>query len=489
MASEARDPSNRSCAAVSGPTDRPMVHHRWFVPAVVAIVCWSLTTHGKYSVSGDEPHYLMIAESLWRDGDLDLRNNYQENHGRRFGVEQLEPDLHALPARDGRLLSVHDLGLPLLLLPAYVGATAVAAQVPESTLRRFRMNQGLFAYSLLTLVMIGITATAAGLTRSALVAAGAAPALASATVLTLWLSPPLLSNSFLLFPEPVALLATAWALVVATRPALGVSQTLVFAGALGLLPWFHRKFAVYAAALLLAVALVRRARHEGATSGVAAAALVIFSVPSIVLAFWMWSHWGHVGGALVLERAPFSLNALRNGSLGLLVDRENGLLVWAPVYLLLPLAWGCAWRRNWPWLLPALSLYILSAAHDLWWGGFSPAGRFLVPLVPLAAFVAVPALGVPLVRIVCLALIIPQAAISAYGWQYPRALWPQGDGENRVVGTLLSWLGGSDRVLPALRSAPAETGRALVMLVTVAAANLGMWLALRTRPMAGQKGD
>ena len=43
------------------------------VPIVTVLFTWTLTTHGKFSVSGDEPHYLMIAESLLGDRDLDLR--------------------------------------------------------------------------------------------------------------------------------------------------------------------------------------------------------------------------------------------------------------------------------------------------------------------------------------------------------------------------------------------------------------------------------
>jgi hypothetical protein len=454
---------------------------RWFVPGVVVIVCWSLTTHGKYSTSGDEPHYLIVAESLWRDGDIDLRNNYRDNHGRRFGVDNLQPELHARDAPDGRFLSVHDIGLPVLLLPAYAAATSFADMVPESTLRRFRMSRGLFAYSLLSLLMIGVTATAAALTRSALIAAGASGGLASAVVLALWLSPPILSNSFLLFPEPIALLATAAALVVATHTGRNTGWLIMLAAVLGLLPWFHRKFAVYAAALLLAVALYRKSRGGRLPLRTAIAAATVFALPTGMLAFWMWQQWGHVGGALVLERAPFSLATLRHGSLGLLVDRENGLFVWAPIYLLLPLALVWSWRDNWPWFLPAAALFLLSAAHDLWWGGFSPAGRFLVPLVPLAAIASFPVLHVPLIRALCLVLVIPQVAISAYGWQHPRALWPQGDGVNRVLTALLGWVGGSDRFLPSLRAAPAQLGHAVVIMVTVAAANLAAWWSIRWR--------
>ena len=51
------------------------------IAAIVFLFTWTLTTHGKYSASGDEPHYLMIAESLRTDGDLNVANNYLQNDG------------------------------------------------------------------------------------------------------------------------------------------------------------------------------------------------------------------------------------------------------------------------------------------------------------------------------------------------------------------------------------------------------------------------
>src|SRR4029453_17002757 len=63
---------------------------RTWVAATIFIFTWSLTTHGKYSVSGDEPHYLMITHSLLVDGDLDVANNYDSNDGRFFGHAGLD---------------------------------------------------------------------------------------------------------------------------------------------------------------------------------------------------------------------------------------------------------------------------------------------------------------------------------------------------------------------------------------------------------------
>lgn len=450
-----------------------MLRTRWFVPATVFVVCWTLTTHGKYSVSGDEPHYLIVSQSLVADGDLDLRNNHESGQSSLFGVKDLQPGLHARETPDGKLFPVHDVGLPVALLPVYVVATQLSRLPSEPVLRRFRMNRGLFAYSLISLFIIGMTTTAAALTRGALIASGTAPGLASGVVLATWLSPPVLSNSFLVFPEAFALIVSAWAVRVAAAssevPSRFSSMLLVLS--LGLLPWFHRKYAIYGAAVLFAVAWCHREKLARVTTPQRAAALTLFVVPQIALALWTWSHWGNVGGALVLERAPFSWDTLRVGWLGQLVDRENGLLVWAPIYLLLPLAWALDWRRNWVWLLPTASLFVISAAHDQWWGGFSPAARFLVPLVPVFAFVGVVLLKYPILRWAYVALLLPQAVVSAYGWQHPRWLWPQGDGHNRVISAVLEWFGGTENALPSLRSSVPSIGRARIVLALVAVTN------------------
>ena len=98
----------------------------------------------------------MIAQSLWADGDLDVGNNYERHDGVLFGAAGLQPEIHARPGRFGRILPVHDIGVPILLLPAYVAATKLATLPADTTLQRFRMNRGLFAYALISLVIIAV---------------------------------------------------------------------------------------------------------------------------------------------------------------------------------------------------------------------------------------------------------------------------------------------------------------------------------------------
>lgn len=456
----------------------------WLAPVVIFLVCWTLTTHGKYSASGDEPHYLMVCESLRADGDLDLRNNYLNDDGRRFGAAGLQMDQHGRETPSGRILPVHDIGLPIVLLPVYVAATTVSSLAPEPVLSRFRMTRGLFAYSLIAICIIGTVTAAAAITRRALMAQGASPALASAVVTVAWLSPPVLSNSFLIFPEAFALLATALAIRVAwAGPDESSRGRMIWlAIALGLLPWFHRKYLFYAAALFAATLWQQRDTTTPlkAQRPALLLALGLFATPSIALAIWTWHYWGDPRGALMLEGAPFSLDAFRTGLLGLLLDRENGLFVWAPIYLLLPAAWVVAGRRYAVWLVPVIYLWFVSAGHLQWWGGFSPAGRFLVPLVPIFVAVGAAALRYRPFRYASLALLLPQVLISAIGWGHTRSLWPQGNGHNRVVSDLLRWIGADESWLPSLRTDAQAMHRALACLAIVAGVNAAAW-ALRRR--------
>jgi len=447
---------------------------------LILLVSWGLTTHGKYSATGDEPHYLMVAQSLRADHDLDVANNYAQGDSRFFGGADLQPEQHARLSRFGTLLPVHDIGVPVVLVPAFIVATRLATVPSDDTLKRFRMNRGLFAYSIISLVIITIVSLAGALTIGALEEHRVPQWTAMLVVLIAWLSPPVLSNSFLVFPEPFALLLTAWSVFEWSRPPDRWGwrgSALVFS--LGALPWFHRKYALYAVALV-AIVLWRRRRAIGALPLATRVGLaLLFLAGPIALGLVTFRAWGNLAGPLALERLPFSWSAFTHGAVGLLLDRENGLLIWAPVYALLPAAWWLRRSDLGPWLLPAAALLVPSAAHDQWWAGFSPAGRFIVPLVPVFCLGAVSLLRMRAARYLAIALLIPQAVIAGYGWQHPRTLWPRGDGENRVLAALFGSVGRPDGWLPSLRMEPEAAWLASILLLfTIAALNVAIvWAA------------
>jgi len=200
-------------------------------------------------------------------------------------------------------------------------------------------------------------------------------------------------------------------------------------------------------------------------------ASALYAVPQIALALWTYHHWGNLAGPLAIDRLPFSWSALGHGLVGTFTDRENGLLWWAPAYALVPAAWWLGEKDNRIWAVPIVALLLPGAAHDQWWGGFSPAARFLVPAAPIICVICAPALvRCTRFRAISIALLLPQFAIAGYGWQRPRLLWPRGDAENRILEALAPRL---DAWAPSLRMMTEHAwGRAAELLVIVAVANL-----------------
>ncbi|HEV2124517.1 MAG TPA: hypothetical protein VGW38_17320, partial [Chloroflexota bacterium] len=75
---------------------------------------WTYGERPIYHITGDEPHYLTIATSLLRDGDLDIYNNYLNKdyfvfYPHHLGDPRDPEDMHALYGRGGALYSKHGL--------------------------------------------------------------------------------------------------------------------------------------------------------------------------------------------------------------------------------------------------------------------------------------------------------------------------------------------------------------------------------------------
>jgi hypothetical protein len=404
---------------------------RW-VPVIIGLFIWTLSTRGKITVSGDEPHYLIIAESLLADRDLNLANNYAQNDGRRFGADGLTSGAHARPNRAGALWSVHDIGVPVLFLPVYAVATRLAARAPESLLARFHQTRGLFAFSLLGLTLIAMTVWATwlllrGMDRVAAQWSGV-------VVLVLALSPPVLPYAMLLFPETPAfavICAVVWLVCLSPDERTRWRVTAVIA-AVGLLPWLHRKyvFFVFGLAFLIAwtyrVWLVQQPRRVWVALG------GLLVLPQLALHIWTVYEWGNLGGPHMLDYIPFSLAWLPRGGLGMIFDRERGLLGYAPVYVLIPACWALTWRQSWPLAVPIMSLFLPLAAFVSWDGGFSPAARFLVPITPLLILPVASAMRYSVVRWSAVPLLILQAMVTLLAWWHPPDLWPREQGTNRI---------------------------------------------------------
>lgn len=315
---------------------------------------------GRLQASGDEPHYLLMAQSLLQERDLDLRDNYERQDFLDYTPGPLVPH-YAAPRADGRPYPAHSPGLPVLLAPAYALGGRRACLVLLAALAALLAGES-------RRLAFAVTGD-----RAASLSAWAAAA-----------GPPVFFYSFHVYTE----VASALGLALGLRLLLAVPTAGRAAGAAlaaSALPWLHVKM-IPAAAVLGAVALWRlRGRPLGVflgSAGVAAAAFVayyesVFGRPSPLAIY---------GGGVpsdVVAGPP--LRAL----LGLWLDRSFGLLPYAPVYVLsfagvVPLLRRPP-REWWPHAGVATAVLLPVLAWRMWWGGLCPPARFLVPLVPFLA--------------------------------------------------------------------------------------------------------
>jgi hypothetical protein len=107
-----------------------------FAAAFLFYCAWGTRVPGAAGPQGDEPHYLVMAQSLLSDGDLDLTDEFAAREYAPFYGGDLAP--HTSPnTPPGRLYSMHSPGLPALLLPAYAlgGSPARPGRSPLSRRR------------------------------------------------------------------------------------------------------------------------------------------------------------------------------------------------------------------------------------------------------------------------------------------------------------------------------------------------------------------
>jgi hypothetical protein len=353
----------------------------WLATAAAAAAGAARLTHTVLFPSGDEPHYLVIAQSLWRDGDLKIEDNHTRGDYREYFPRELDPH-YLTRGVDGEIYSVHPVGMPVLVTPVFAAGGYTA-------------TVGFF---------VAMAATAAAVAWRWAVAMTGALGPATLAWAAIVFSAPFLTNAFTIYPEVPAALAMALALPLVFRPTPG--RTAWHGWAIGLLaaalPWLSTKYAPMSAALVV-VAIARqwwplhRAEpragwFEGAAPIVAPYAVSVLAWFAFFYAYW-GTPWPHGPYGAMSQTAP--ANTIF-GVPGLLFDQEYGLLAYAPAYVLAAAGLWTMTRRAGPLRRVGVELALLFAAllvtvgaFRIWWGGSAAPARplmsgLLVLLLPMA---------------------------------------------------------------------------------------------------------
>jgi hypothetical protein len=326
------------------------------VAAVALCVWWTLSR--QFFLSGDEPHYLIMARSVWLDADLDLHNNYIE--------DALWPDIYGeITPHAYRETDVwppyHSPGLGLLL---------------AAPLRYYGING----------TRLMMTAPVAIISLSLIL--WLAPQLSTATCvlvgISLASSVPLAYGASRIYPD---LLATA-GVTAATLALLSVDARgrppslpvwIAIWTVVGTLPWLQSRFlAVWALLMLAGVVIAVRA------NGSARVRLLTGLLPSIVLivALGIFNHH-YYGNPLGPPRlAELTTSPVRAAMIffGLHLDQSQGLFIQQPVWLLalpglVPFALARPLVAAW-WALLYLAIVVPGAMQLGRYGGAGPIGRY-----------------------------------------------------------------------------------------------------------------
>src|SRR3954452_19503112 len=300
----------------------------WLLLFVVYASTLGLDAFGRSDYAGDEPHYLLIAKSLVEGGSPDLRDESASRAYRELYPYDLDP--HGSLTR-GRADEPHGIGFPLLIAPAYAVAGAKGVEVFLAAVAALALVLG---YMLALRVVPDPWALGAAL--------------------AVGLSPPLLAYSTAVYPELPAAAALCGAALLAlqlgerrpTRPrAYGCFLLLAT------LPWLEPKYVVPGAVVAwFGWRAIRRARRP--VLAITAVEVVGFSV-----ALYVGLSEGLFGGptpysAALAEQSglepSFPLGYLERAyrSVALLIDRDYGLLRWAPVFALALLGAWLLWRER-----------------------------------------------------------------------------------------------------------------------------------------------
>jgi hypothetical protein len=328
---------------------------------VFALTATALTSRGIH-LSGDEPHYIMMAQSLVDDGDLDLKNNLDNKT--YFKYLPVEIPLHGM-VHDGKYRSFHLPGVSFLLVPFVYFFNLLGGWIPASLF--FRLGAALinafFALGLFQLMK------------------ALWPEKNNGTLFLFFLTTfPLVFHAVHLFPE----LPAATLLIYAYLYSRGQRQNFFAAGwLLAAIPWFHFKYVIPMIVLeLFVLAGVWRSRvsHKDKTKN-----LAFFLIPQAISASLMAVYskilYGSFNPTIISPEKNFFSIPLApkiETLLSFFLDQRDGLLVYAPVFLMLLLVFKKEIRskiRDFSLLAAIFLSYILFHAFTTVRGAYSPAAR------------------------------------------------------------------------------------------------------------------
>jgi len=331
--------------------------------ALTTLLVWTLTKRN--TVTGDEPHYLVMASGIVRHATLEQTQPYEEEFRSKeifpWGMAPPEAkpsqeNTHAILGPHG-LYNVHNIGLPFIIALPFLLGGVTGAKV--------------------FLVLLGGIAIIIAWKISGLFSLESKPRFF--VVLATSVALPLIPAANQIYPDVLAgiiSLSGIYWLMTTTQHRPWVKE-LLWAGAIAYLPWLQIKLAATCAVLV--VALGWKIHAETKNFGRIARILAVTLVSAVLLGCYNYYAFGKVSG-------PYQSGALEVSKtagmvlLGLWIDPNQGFLLQNPIMFVGLFSLGALWFRDRTlalvWALVFLSLLVPNGLHPNWYGGGSFSGRF-----------------------------------------------------------------------------------------------------------------
>lgn len=332
----------------------------WFV-----INSWA--ERGRPPVTGDEPHYLIVADAVAHDHSLRVKDAYDRDSQSRRIAGPIDWENHTHTTANGTF-SIHGIGLGLLVAPGFATFGLSGAR--------------------LTLVLIAGLMPVLWFVIARLM--GLRPALAALLAAVVGISTPFVAAAGQIFPDLPSgvLILGVMAALVAADAGRDVRRIYPAAGfALAALPWLHIKNIGVAAVLAFAAVLLVWSRHSKTRTALVAGAVVPFGASLALLLGYNQFAFGSPLGVYDSHAVGATLRQGLMIALGLHLDQAQGLFVQQPLFLLALPGWALFFLQSRRLaaitLLAYLAIVIPNALHPCWYGCWSFSGRFMWSAAPL----------------------------------------------------------------------------------------------------------
>jgi hypothetical protein len=360
---------------------------------IVYILAASGILFAPYPITGDEPHYLLITKSLISDRDVNLLNNYQNKDYLEFYPGLL--DSHTKTGRRGSQFqySRHMPGFSALLLPAYVVGARIS-KASASVLSKPMSERGVLILAI-RLFLCLFAAALSGMFYLVIETLLKNRKISFVVWGLFSFSTPLLFYSYQIYPEVVvALISISLLYLLIIKSNWNLYRSVLAGIGIGILPWLGIKYMIisFGCGLLFFFSFFKQKKKW---KNYFYLALPIF-LSAVGFLFFLWSLYGKLSPMVVYKGTTVdgsvTFNAFYHHNpfeflrcwIGYLFDQRVGLFAYSPIFMLfLPglILWFRKNKKEALSLLVPMTLYWAFCSLSYYWGGYSPPGRTLLPVL------------------------------------------------------------------------------------------------------------